>query len=307
MASSREELKKLFTEQVSTNITTKPFILVDTSYITYLAAHSAWNWYKKEFDMENDYTYDPISSTEYRKAFEKKFFNNIFFTVKNVYRMSNSPDLSKVIFAVDSPKSDLWRNTIYPEYKLQRKLKDKTTQMFNYSNVFKYVENFIIPNFLEKYEGSKCIKIPTAEGDDIIATIIKHLPEEEDKIIIASDHDFGQLLYIPNLKIANCQSVELTLESQSQDKPLVEANYTLTAKELLLKKILMGDVADNIKGIFPRLGASTACKLILDKDQLRKKLQDKTIRAQYDLNRNLVDFDKIPEELQNLILEELED
>jgi 5'-3' exonuclease len=304
MTKSRSTLRELFNKTTKQENYNEPTILVDTSYVVYLTAHSTWNWYKKEFDVENDYSFDPMSSKEYRAAFQKKFHNSILYTVKNVYSLARTPNLKKVIFALDAPKTKLWRNDIYPEYKLQRKLKDKTTQMFDYSNVFKQVKDFIIPNFLEQYSGSKAIEVPTVEGDDIIATIVRALPADEEKIIIASDHDFGQLLDVPNLKIANCQSVELTLESLSQDKPLVEAKYTLTPKEALLKKILMGDVADNIKGVFPRCGAATACKLILDKNALKEKINSSPeIRKQYDLNRSLVEFNKIPEEIKTLILE----
>ena len=81
-----------------------------------------------------------------------------------------------------------------------------------------------------------------------------------------------------------------------------EAEYILTPKDVLLKKILTGDVADNIKGIFRGCGPVKAAKFILDKKSLKAKLQEPEVKAQFDLNCQLVDFDNIPEELTEEII-----
>ena len=73
MTKSRSTLRDLFNKTTKQENYNEPTILGDTSYVVYLTAHSTWNWYKKEFDVENDYSFDPMTSKEYRAAFQKKF------------------------------------------------------------------------------------------------------------------------------------------------------------------------------------------------------------------------------------------
>ena len=296
--STNSSLKDLFTKTQG-NLT-QPWILVDSSYVCYYSAASAWNWFKKEYGIEDDYSFNPIKENDYKMALEKKLRNNIKYSVINAgYKV---PNFKKVIFALDCPKDEIWRNGIYEEYKLQRKIRDKSKDAFDYKPVFKYIRDIFIPNYCEENDGAKYIGVPTAEGDDIIATIVKTLPEEDDKVIIASDHDYAQLFTIPNIKVINLRGELLTLESESQIKPLQEAEYILTPKDVLLKKILTGDVADNIKGIFRGCGPVKAAKFILDKKLLKAKLQEPEVKAQFDLNCQLIDFDNIPEELTEEII-----
>lgn len=298
---TRNSLKALFkTTQDSSGI--KPWIIIDTSYLVYYSAFSAWKWLKEEYGLENNSEYNPIDNKDYKSLLEKRFIDFIYYPITNGLNHIFSPN--KVIFALDAPKIDLWRNSIFPEYKIKRKLKDKSDYQFDYNPVFKYVEDIIIPTFCEKHIGAKFIKIPTAEGDDIIATIVsKILKSEEHKVIIASDHDFCQLLSIPNLEIINCQNQKLTLENESQKKILQEANHVLTAKEVLLYKILRGDIADSIKPIFKGCGETKTCKFILNKDELKQKLKEPEIQYQYKLNRSLIDLSLIPQEVTNAIME----
>ena len=60
----------------------------------------------------------------------------------------------------------------------------------------------------------------------------------------------------------------------------------------------MGDTSDNIPSAFPKCGPKTAQKCVEDPAFFKKKMDDKPeYYAQYELNKKLVSFENIPEDL----------
>ena len=60
----------------------------------------------------------------------------------------------------------------------------------------------------------------------------------------------------------------------------------------------MGDTSDNIPSVFPKCGLKTAQKCIEDEDFFKKKMgNNKEYYDRYELNKKLVSFDEIPNEL----------
>lgn len=283
-----------------------PTKIIDTSYVVYYVMFSTWNWFKNEFDVSPDPLYDPMTEKEFCTCFKNKFKSNIERTAKSLYKMST---LDNTIFALDAPKNCIWRNEFNETYKLERKQRDKSDQEFSYSGAFNYVKNILIPNIMDEYKNVKLIEHSMAEGDDVIAICAKELPETTHKLIIATDRDLGQLLSIPNTRIISLQQKELTCLGETEKvKKLVEANYTMTPKDLLLQKILVGDKADGIQSIVPRMGPGTAAKYILDKNELKKFLDDPEnidAKIRFRHNQQLIDFKFIPEEIVANIKEQL--
>ena len=65
-------------------------------------------------------------------------------------------------------------------------------------------------------------------------------------------------------------------------------------------KIITGDKSDNIKGVFKRCGLKTACKYYENKELFEKKLKNEEgAMDRYLLNKKLIDFNEIPEDLVN--------
>jgi 5'-3' exonuclease len=274
----------------------KPRLLVDTSYAIYFTMFSVWGWFKEEFNIVPDYNYDPTTSAEFTARFKEKFISSILWAAKNVYPMSS---LKNAIFALDTRRSDIWRNEFFPQYKLARKLLDKKEQEFNFNGSFNYIKNVLLPNLIEEYPGLKVISVPCCEGDDIIAVCAKELKDEY-KLIIASDKDLIQLLNQDNkLRFVNMMGKEITLKGVSEKiTPLKSANHILTAKEFLLMKILMGDKSDSIQPVYSRLGESTAAKYILNKEKIGEMFEkNPAALKQFNLNKKIIDLNNIPEEL----------
>ena len=60
----------------------------------------------------------------------------------------------------------------------------------------------------------------------------------------------------------------------------------------------MGDTSDAIPSVFPKCGPKTAHKCLDDPEFFKKKMADNPeYYKQYELNKTLVDFNNIPEEL----------
>jgi hypothetical protein len=74
-------------------------------------------------------------------------------------------------------------------------------------------------------------------------------------------------------------------------------------KRSLQMKIIGGDRGDNVPGIHVRCSTGTAEKYLNDKSLLMEKLKDKEIEKQFRLNKVLVDFNEIPKDLQEKIME----
>lgn len=93
----------------------------------------------------------------------------------------------------------------------------------------------------------------SVEGDDLIANYVKNKKSNEKVVIVSGDRDLSQLissdvcLYIPTLKtfVTDKNSVEI---------------LGCTHKNIVLKKMICGDVSDNIKGI-KGIGEQTLFKI----------------------------------------------
>ena len=83
-------------------------------------------------------------------------------------------------------------------------------------------------------------------------------------------------------------------------KKLTESKSSFNdSKKDLFCKILTGDKSDNIPGVFKKCGIKTASKYWDNKEEWNKKLQDENIRATFERNRQIIDFNYIPEDLVN--------
>ena len=77
----------------------------------------------------------------------------------------------------------------------------------------------------------------------------------------------------------------------------------MTPEEVKIIKAICGDGADNVPQCFPRVGVKTAYKLCKDKAKLKEMLKENNEAAkQFLLNRKLIDFDLMPNELKESIV-----
>lgn len=280
-------------------------VSIDGSYLIYYSLFGAFNKWKEQSpnkivleNMTQDNLCKLTCYDDFINLFEEqliKRFETIYWIIKTrIFKDIKFTADPKVFLCLDSPLKDNWRMQIFDGYKQHRKDIDKK---FDVKDAFNFGLEVLLNKIdIEKYFGIKVIKVKSAEGDDIIATINTKINATY-KFIIASDKDFLQLSSY--VRMFDLTGKEVKPEAYKDIEP--------TGKQYLLAKILTGDVSDNIPQVFNRCGYATAIKLVLNPNELKRKLQeDANALAQFRINSKIIDFKNIPEDLSKLILEEVD-
>jgi len=208
------------------------------------------------------------------------------------YQRRYGPDYGQIVLCTDAANS--WRKQFFPLYKANRKkareADDKDWQLI-FDTLHK-VKMEIKDNFPYKY-----MYVNECEADDIIAVLVKHAPEGEDVLIVSGDKDFQQLhkydyvrQWSPNLnKIVDCPDAEMFLKEH----------------------ILKGDKSDGIPNI---LSNDDCLDAGIRQTPMRKQILEKYLRItienddkyyrNYLRNQTLIDFEMIPERINDAILSE---
>ena len=97
-------------------------------------------------------------------------FSNFDKKITEIKKLKLDKDV-KVIFAKDCRREDIWRNSIYSEYKQSRKVNNEIGDFFKYT----------YKNLIEKYNYLEC---ENCEADDLIGTLTKDLYKDNKIYII---------------------------------------------------------------------------------------------------------------------------
>ena len=101
------------------------------------------------------------------------------------------------------------------------------------------------------------------EGDDIISYCVKNRQENEKIVIVSSDKDLTQLI-CEDVIVYNPRMKDFVTKDNSVEK------IGITHENVVLEKVLCGDVSDNIKGV-KGIGEQTLIKLF---PQIKKEKMD---------------------------------
>jgi len=100
-------------------------------------------------------------------------------------------------------------------------------------------------------------------------------------------------LSTPNIQLYNLKFKKLTDSKNSFNDP----------KKDLFCKIVTGDKSDGIKGIFKKCGIKTASKYYENPELFKNKLEQENAQEQFAFNKKIIDFNEIPQNLQQEFLE----
>ena len=268
--------------EMSTNPT---FIFIDGSYFCFYRYHSLLTWWKNAYPEQSDVLLDPYQNQQFVEKFKKTF-------VENVAKIPKSLKLDKtdkpiIIVGRDCKRENIWRNELFPNYKGTRANGSEDGFMGGPFFKMAYDEQLFIQG------GARSIlKHPKLEADDCIAITVKHLLNKYPACniyIITSDKDYLQLAQ-ERVHLYNLAFKDLTEQKSCTGDSSCD----------LFCKIVTGDVSDNIPSVFPKCGPKTALKYFENRDLFEKKLlESNAFQTQYELNRKIIDFNYIPEELVN--------
>ena len=206
------------------------------------------------------------------------FINSLMGTIKKF-------NAERVVLAFDTKGS--WRYEFFSEYKAHRKgARDKA--VVDFEKFFPIFEEFR-KDIKETFTTIRVIDYPHAEADDIIAVLCREELKANQNIIVSTDKDLHQLLVEKN---------------NQQFDPIKNAmvNCINPQRELDLK-IIAGDKSDGIPAIKPRVGKATAESILRSgvEDFIEEK-GNEIIKENYFRNRILIDFNFIPKDLANGII-----
>lgn len=202
-----------------------------------------------------------------------------------------------IVLCYDSNK--YWRKGFFINYKSSRK-EDRQKSSINWQELFDLSN--ILKNEFSKYLPYKLLCIDNAEADDIIAVLCKNnISNNSYNLIVSGDKDFKQLQKSKNTHIYNPQTQKLIYANPDE------------ACLYLKEHIIRGDRSDGIPNILSpdnsfvdNIRQKPITKKNIEKWIVQKDLDicAESTDIQYNYNRNqiLIDFDYIPKELSQLIL-----
>jgi len=269
-------LNIVYTNPIVDDDTTN-FVLIDGSYFVfyrYFALNVWWKNAKSGDKPDISCNDDPAFIEKFKKTFESRIAE-----MNDCLGLASSIKLA----AIDCKRADIWRNHIYPDYKLTRTKDDE----FGVSKFFKLTHD---EKLFEAAGVDATLMYQHLEADDCIALTTMHLRQTYPDAhiwIIANDHDYLQLqddhVHLRNLKYQDLTQSKNSSGDSQQD---------------LFCKIVAGDKSDNIRAIFKKCGIKTARKYYHDQDLFEKALAtEPNAEDLYRLNRALVDFNYIPSDL----------
>jgi 5'-3' exonuclease len=205
-----------------------------------------------------------VKSSNYTATYN--FFRNLRATVEQF-----SPD--KIFFVLEGhPK---FRYELYPEYKSNRII--KTGEKQEAKNLLFANADLIVK--LLSHLPISIAKADSYECDDVISSLCENM-RHEDLTIISNDTDYIQLLQrgFKNIRIYS------PTKKQYMEAPI---------QYYVALKALRGDKSDGIKSL---VGPKKAEKLLADVDKLQQFLALEENRANFSINKQLIEFAEVPED-----------
>ena len=268
----------------------KTFIFIDGSYFCFYRYYSLINWWRNAYPEEP--MEDPYQNEKFVEKFRKTFVENVQQIAK---KLGIKKDVEPIlIVGKDCKRENIWRVELFPQYKANRANGKEDGFMGGPFFKMAYEEELFV-----KGGARSILKHSKLEADDCIAISVKRLTTMQPNCniyIITSDKDYLQL------NSHNVHLFNLAFKNIAENK-----SSTGNPKTDLEIKIIMGDTSDNIPSVFPKCGPKTAQKCVDDPEFFKKKMANNPdYYKQYDLNKKIVDFDNIPQELVDEFLQTIE-
>ena len=202
-------------------------------------------------------------------------------------------EYGEMVIACDS--KNVWRRQVFPNYKAGRKANREKSE-HNWELIFDILAN--VKNEIKQFLPYKVIELETAEADDIIAVLTRRV---KDKILILSgDKDFIQL---HNERIRQYNPVLNKFVGKDENPSLY-----------IREHILRGDRSDGVPNVLSddNVFIEGRRQTPLSKKKVESWVNEvvptftEEQQKNYERNRQLIDLNCIPKELEDNINREFE-
>jgi hypothetical protein len=214
------------------------------------------------------------------------------------YKKKYGKDYGDIVVCCDG--RNYWRRAYFEHYKASRK-KNREASDLDWKMIFDTLGK--IREEIKETFPYKVIHLDQCEADDIIAVLAKQTQEfgfNEDVMIVSSDKDFKQLHKFKNVK---------------QYSPLLRKMVTAKQSEIhgnMVEHIVKGDSGDGIPNILSkddcfvtgtRQTPVSAKRLTEFMERGVDACRNDDEKRNWDRNQVLVNFERIPEDIQKTILD----
>lgn len=229
------------------------------------------------------------------ERFSENFIRHLVLNSIRSYRKKYLSKFGEIVICTDFLSS--WRKKEYQYYKAHRK-KNREKQKesgLDWNELFKTINKIILE--IDEFFPYKVISVPHAEGDDVIAVLARTIKDKN--IIISSDKDFSQLQKYKNVK-----------QFSPMQKKMIN---TPNPYKYLKEHIIRGDKGDGI----PNILSADDCIVegVRQKPISKKKFElwmnekpedfcSNGMSEKWERNQKLIDFDYIPKDISDSIIEE---
>lgn len=210
---------------------------------------------------------DPIKeANRERDVMVFNFFRNLRPLIED-----GAPD--KVFFVLEGHPQ--FRYDLFADYKANRIIKQAANKASQ--DRFQAARNEILR--ILQHLPITIARAANYEADDVVATLCENM-KDEDLTVISNDSDYIQLLQrgYPHLTIYN---------------PIKKVAMEAPAYPYVAWKCLNGDKSDNIPAL---LKPKKALEAVQNPDAFRKFMDIEENRANFNVNRQLIEFRSVPEE-----------
>lgn len=222
-----------------------------------------------------------------------------------MYKQKYSKLCGETIICCDG--KDNWRREVFPHYKGRRAINKKESDT-DWKSIASIMD--VIRAEIEEVFPYRVVMYNLAEGDDVIATLVKYSQTNETiqtgldelpqrMMVVSADHDFRQLYKYRNY---------------SQWSPIQKKAVEKADHKFLLEKVLIGDSGDGV----PNIRSADDHFMVEDSGRqkpisasMKQAFFDKpdgsTLTAEERVrlarNRTLMDFDHIPKHVEDGIID----
>lgn len=226
-----------------------------------------------------------------KNEIDENIVKHIMLTCIMSLKLKFGKDYGKIIICCDSKTS--WRKNVFKYYKFSRK-KERDNSFIDWDKLYETIAQ--LKKDLKINFPYKVIEVDLAEADDIIAVLCRNSCSHKEKtIIISSDKDYKSL-----------QKYSTIDQYCPRKKDFIKVKDPVSA---LRELVIRGDRADSIPNI--RSDSDTFVKKGKRQGNMTKALFEEymikipeELQENYNRNEQLINFDFIPDDICNSILEE---
>ena len=246
-----------------------------------------------------DYSQIALSNIIVQKLNDENMIRHMILNSIRMYNKKYRNEYGQMVICADGMNT--WRREYFPEYKANRKKSRDATSHMDWPEIFRIIT--LIREEIQENLPYKVLHMEGCEADDIIGALAirsQDFGQGEPIMIVSSDKDFIQLQKFNNVKQF----------SPIQKKVVTDKN----PRTYLFNHIMRGDVGDGIPNILSKdntlitegakqtpLRQTRIDDWLERSDDLKSAMPEETYRN-YQRNKTLIDLTKIPESIQESII-----